>query len=156
MIRIGDFLEKWVMGFLIVVCCTMVLIGGAQVFTRYLMDYSLYWSEEAMRYLFAWLVFLAMGLGIRRRAHVAIEVLIETLKPNGRRLLALLVMLLILLFCLAFTYYGCKLTMRNLTQLSPAMRLPMGWVYVSLPLGGLLAAFFTLEQIDILKKGESG
>lgn len=153
--KIADFLEKGIMGLLIVVCCLMVLIGGGQVFTRYLMDYSLYWSEEAMRYLFVWLVFLGMGVGIRHKAHVSIEVLINALKPRGKRILSLIIMALILLFCVAFTYYGYKLTQRNAAQLSPALRWPMLYVYSALPLGGFLASFFTLEQIAILWKGET-
>jgi TRAP-type C4-dicarboxylate transport system permease small subunit len=150
-----DVLETGTMAFLIFMFCVMVVIGGAQIFTRYVMDYSLYWSEEAMRYIFVWLVFVSMGLGIRHKVHVAIEVLVNKMPSKGKKVLQMIIMLLVLVFCLAFTYYGVKLTGRYISQLSPALRWPMGIVYVALPLGGVLGVCFSLEQLDILRKGEA-
>ena len=36
----------------------LVVVTFAQVVFRYLIGYSLYWSEEAARYLFVWISFL--------------------------------------------------------------------------------------------------
>ncbi|MDR1922459.1 MAG: TRAP transporter small permease [Candidatus Adiutrix sp.] len=154
--RIGDILEKYVMGFLILLSCVMIAIGFAQVFSRYFLDYSLYWSEEALRYLFIWLVFLGMGPAIRHKGHVALEVLMSLLGPRGKTRLERLILALVLLFALVFTYFGAVLTYRTFQQLSPALELTMSLVYASLPLGGLIAIFYTLEQLKLTRPENKG
>ena len=149
MVRIGDILEKWIMGFLILVCCVMMVIGFAQVFTRYFLDYSLYWSEEALRYLFIWLVFLGMGPAIRHKGHVALEIVLNLLRGRAKLWLERFILVLVLMFCVTFVYYGMILTYRNLEQLSPALEMSMSLVYGPLPVGGLIAIFYTLEQLKL-------
>ncbi len=156
MVKIGDIIEKWIMGFLVLVCCVMIVIGFGQVFFRYFLDYSLYWSEEALRYLFIWLVFLAMGPAIRHKGHVALEILISVMGPKSKVWLERFILLLVLFFCLVFTWYGTILTYRNLDQLSPALELSMSLVYGPLPVGGLIAVFYTLEQMKLTFTGPKG
>jgi TRAP-type C4-dicarboxylate transport system permease small subunit len=145
------------MGFLILVCCVMIAIGFAQVFARYFLDYSLYWSEEALRYLFIWLVFLGLGPGIRHKGHVALEIVLNLLGPRAKLGLERFILALVLLFCVVFVYYGSILTYRNFEQLSPALEMSMSLVYGPLPLGGLIAVFYSLEQFKLSKpEGQEG
>ena len=47
-----DLIEKW---FLIIMTAVMVIVIFAQVFTRYVMGNSLYWSEELGKFIFVWI-----------------------------------------------------------------------------------------------------
>jgi TRAP-type transport system small permease protein len=50
--------------------CTIILL---QVFYRYVLNDSLVWSEEAVRFQQFWLIMLATGLCAQRRAHIRLE-----------------------------------------------------------------------------------
>ena len=50
-------------------CCIILL----QVFYRYVLNDSLVWSEEAVRFEQFWLIMLASGLCAQRRAHIRLE-----------------------------------------------------------------------------------
>ena len=60
---------------------------GAQVFSRYVLNYPLVWVEELAGYMLIWLSFLAAGLAHKQRRHVAIALLGAVRGPTGRRTL---------------------------------------------------------------------
>jgi TRAP-type C4-dicarboxylate transport system, small permease component len=145
--KIGDFLEKTILTILVVMTCVLIAVGAAQIFFRYVVDYSLFWSEELMRYLFVWLVMLGIGIGIRQKAHVAVDALASLMGPSAQRIMNIFICLLGLAFFILFIKLGWDFAMKYMGQQSPAMRLPMGYVYLALPLCGLLSSFFYVEQI---------
>jgi len=53
----------------------MVAIVSAQVALRYLLNDSIDWADEISRLCFVWSIFLAIPLGIKRGAHIGIELL---------------------------------------------------------------------------------
>ena len=46
-----------------------------QVFTRYVLNTPLSWSEEAARLLVVWLTFVGAGFVSSRNAHIAVDIL---------------------------------------------------------------------------------
>ena len=65
----------------------MVVVVSAQVLLRYAFNTSLDWGEDIARMLFVWSIFLAIPLGIREGAHIAIELVIRKFPAMGQRLL---------------------------------------------------------------------
>ena len=56
----------------------------------------------------------------------------------------------VILFCATVMIYGgLKLVLMTLelNQITPALQIPMAYVYVVIPLSGLLMAFFALEGV---------
>jgi TRAP-type C4-dicarboxylate transport system permease small subunit len=127
----------------------MTAIVGASVYFRYVANASLTWSEEATRYLAIWLVFIGAGLAHRWRQHVRIGLLLERLPGRKRHLGELLVELVVLTLFVTIGWFGLKLGLANLerNQLSPAMRIPIGWVYFAVPVGFGLAALQSFERL---------
>ena len=148
--KIGNRLEGLIMLLLIVITCVLIVVGSAQVFFRYVVDYSLFWSEELMRYLFVWLVMLGIGVGVRHKVHVAVDALNHVLNAKCQRWADIFICLLGLTLFVVLTWLGYQLAMKYMHQLSPAIRLPMGVVYLSIPLGSFLSCFFYIEQIVLL------
>jgi TRAP-type C4-dicarboxylate transport system permease small subunit len=85
----------------IIAMAGMVAVISTQVFLRYALNSSLSWAEEVSRLFFVWAVFLAIPLGVKRGAHVGVDLLISTL-PNAARsgLFRLTNVLGILLMCI--------------------------------------------------------
>jgi TRAP-type C4-dicarboxylate transport system permease small subunit len=87
----------WIVGALVVLAMAVMTITVAvQVGLRYGLNDSLDWADEVSRLAFVWAVFLAIPLGVRRGAHVGIELLTAWLPPGPRRGLFRLVSLLAL------------------------------------------------------------
>lgn len=61
----------------------MVFIVFIQVIMRYILGHSLSWSEELTRYMFVWLIYLGVNLGIKGDMQIKIDVLDLALKGSA-------------------------------------------------------------------------
>lgn len=118
----------------------MIVVGFAGVIARYLLaNYvSLYWAEEVIRYSFLWAVFLVSPLVIRRGANLELDIFILWLPPPMRRVIALCNVVVILAFLLILIVQGIVMVRVNVDQLSSALEFSMAWVYLAVPVGGVL------------------
>jgi TRAP-type C4-dicarboxylate transport system permease small subunit len=144
--RILDFIHRCLFRVLIGMASVMLIIGFMQVFWRYVLQASLSWSEELLRYMYVWVIFLGVSLGIRKRIHVAIEAFITFLEGRVRYTFVMFVHLLTVVFFVLVVVIGIRFTIHNLGQTSPAIQLPMSLVYIAIPLGGCLALLFAIEE----------
>ena len=67
---LDDNLEE---ALLIALLVTMTLLMGLQVFSRYILNASLSWSEELTRYLFIWSGFLSISYCIKKWISIKID-----------------------------------------------------------------------------------
>ena len=51
------------------------------VFFRYVVNHSLFWSDEVVRYLFVWFTLLGAALVLRDRRHIRVEYFVEQMPP---------------------------------------------------------------------------
>ncbi|MBX3576179.1 MAG: TRAP transporter small permease [Rhizobiaceae bacterium] len=118
----------------------LVLVGSAQVLSRYALGFSLPWSEEFIRYAFFWSVMLTAALVAGDGAHLKVDYVSDTLSPRGRRALELFNDCLMLIFAGALIWFGGDLVWRAVEggSRSPAMGISMGWIYLAFPVGGTL------------------
>lgn len=146
-------LDKIIFTILVIVVCVMVTVGTMQVFWRYVLKSSLFWSEEIMRYLNIWTIFLGVSLGIPRKLHVAIEALLNCLKDTAKKRVTLIIHSIGVIFFVLLIYIGTRFTLFNVHQLSPAVRVPMSMVYAAIPIGGILSLLFIIGEIKKTIKG---
>ena len=117
-----------------------VLVGVVflQVVARYAFNQPPAWSEELARFLQVWLILLASPLCIRKGSHLAVGYLGHKLSPRGRRYLDILIGALIAFYLAVVVVYGIRLMVVGRFQVSPAMGIPMSFVYAVLPVSGVL------------------
>jgi TRAP-type C4-dicarboxylate transport system permease small subunit len=118
-----------------------------QVFTRYVLANPSSFTEELARYLLIWIALLGAAYAAGRQMHLAIDLLPSALEGRARRRLGTLVNALILLFALAvFVVGGIRLVSLTLTlgQTSAALHIPLGYVYLALPVSGLLIMWYAV------------
>ena len=60
----------------------MTLGMGVQVFCRYLLNFSLSWSEEITRYLFIWSAFISISYCIKKWISIKIDQIIKLFPKN--------------------------------------------------------------------------
>ena len=100
------------------------------------------WTEELSRFLFVWGSFLGGAIAIRRHSHFGVDLLLKRFKPQLRLWILTTNAILVGAFLLTLLYFGLLQVLRTAHQLSPAMRVPMGYVYFIMPLA---CVFMALE-----------
>lgn len=55
----------------------LVLILGAQVFFRYVLNTGLGWTEEVSRFAFVWFVYISASLAAQRGTHIRVTLFIR-------------------------------------------------------------------------------
>lgn len=123
------------------------LIAFAQVIFRYVFNASLSWSEEALRYLFIWMFFLAAAACTKDKLHINLELLVDVFPPKVKKIVLTAMDSLVILFLLFLVVYGFRFSYENLGQLSPALELPIGAVNAAIPVGSALMIMYLARHI---------
>ena len=113
----------------------LLLVVGAQIFARYVLNHSLFWSEELARYLFIYLVFLGAAIVLRREGHIQVSFFVEQLSPRLRRAVAVLGDLLLLGFAGIVFTQSVRLAAMVWTVPTAALLIPWTLVYLGIVLG---------------------
>ena len=148
--RTADQVDRTLGHVLSAVLALSVLAVLWQVVSRYLLADPSSFTDELVRYLLIWLGILGGAYAAGRRLHLAIDLVPSRLGPTKRRRLETLIYLLILLFSAAVLVYGgTRLVLLTLAlgQRSPALDLPLGWVYAVLPLAGVTLCLHSLAGV---------
>jgi TRAP-type C4-dicarboxylate transport system permease small subunit len=156
---ITDGITRIVGGFLILLMAVMVLDVTWQVFTRFILRNPSGFTEELAGFLLIWIGLFGAGYAYRVKAHLGIDVLTAKLTDRRKRVSEILVASVVFLFAFFVLLIGgwrlVELTF-TLKQISAVMGIPMGYVYLVLPLTGLLfmyySVYFILEAMKEKKK----
>ena len=120
----------------------MIIVVFLQVFFRYVVHYSLPWSEELARYLMTWVVFIGASMGAREGVHIGVAAFVNLMPKWFQKFDVIFSGVCSMLFGLATAYVGF-LAVRHIAsmgQVSPAMEIPMWIAYLPIPVGSFLMA----------------
>ncbi len=127
----------------------MLIVIFSATATRYLLGTSPVWGEEAARYMMVWVCFLGAPLAVGVGGHVGMQLFMERLPRRARIPIRFMSIVAIELFLCTVTVKSVALLLQILTQESPALRIPMYWVYAAAPTGCILLAFeFLMALIE--------
>jgi TRAP-type transport system small permease protein len=152
--RAVEALVRWIV---IVLMLVMTVTVSLQIVFRYVFNIPLGWSEEMARFSFVWVSFFGASALMRVREHVNVTVFVDNFPPRLRAVCVLLANLCALIFAYYFVVGGIALTSNEWAQLAPAMQIPMGWVYMVIPISAVLMAIWivlqTIEAFGTLMRG---
>ena len=141
--RVIGPLVDWVVGGLV---AALVILVGSGVLARYVLNYSLAWSDEMAGLGFVWLTLLGSVAATRRRTHMVIGFLPKLFGPTGQRAIGLYAMVATLVFCGFMVGEGIVLTAATMGDKSAVLRMPVGLSYLSLPVAGVLMFAYAFRQ----------
>ena len=124
---------------------SLSLLVAAQVFCRYALNHSLFWSEEVARFLLVWLTFLGAAVVYRRGGHASVDLLRDRLGPRPRRVLKISAHLLSLAFFLVMIVYGWQFAHFVRLQVTASLYLPKWIPHAIIPLSGAIMALHALN-----------
>lgn len=155
--RLHAALDALLLGITMPLTVVMLVCVVWQVIGRYLLGSSTSYTDEMARFLFIWVSLLGAAYVLGRRGHIAITGLINFAPARSRRIIDLLIFLLVVLFAAVILCVGGGILVERalrLGQVSPAMLLPVGYVYAVIPISGVLTAIYGLLAAAELLTGQ--
>lgn len=135
--------------FLIFILSILVLDVLWQVASRYLLADPSKFTDEIAGFLLIWVSLFGAAYVSGKNQHLAINILANKLHGQKRKILQVAIHTIIVLFAVfVFLIGGTWLvyTRFHLGQISPALELPLGYVYLVLPLSGLFILYYSVDN----------
>ena len=149
-----DSIDKFIEWLSVILMSFMLLLTSANVVGRYVFSKSIFFSEEMARFLFVWVVFLGAAIIIKDKGHVAINFFAERLKgKKSGRLLEIFIGICGFIFITIVFFGGVTLSKTMNIYKSPAMQIPMGYVYYVIPIGaGIMMVHHLINFLSLFVK----
>lgn len=153
--KLKKFLDYILETALWVMMTAMTLTVLWQVFTRFVIKNPSSWTEELAIFLLIWIGLLGSAVALKYKAHLGIDIIVSRLSPAKQKAVGLFVCACIAFFCIAVLLFGgiklvAVVLMNN--QLSPALQIKMGYVYLALPISGIFMLIYTIElAVEVIK-----
>ncbi len=153
-------LDKFLEVLLMISVAVLVVDVLWQVFTRFVMGSPSSWTEELATFLLIWVSLLGAAVAFGRGAHLGIDYFTHKLTEHCRVQTELFVFFVVSLFSfLVMIIGGIGLVKQTLAlnQISVALHIPMGYVYLAIPISGAFLVLYGLiglfERSVMLKGG---
>ena len=145
---------KFLCAMLVIIVVFMTLVMSAQIALRVMGLPALRWTEEVLRYSYVWIVFLGVPVVIYSNELTRFDLIQEKLSPLANKILEtflIAIMLLIFFFLAQGAFTMIRLQMR---QMMTSLNIPMGIIYLSLPICALSSMLFLTVKVFLLWTGQ--
>lgn len=132
----------------------MTILVTWQVITRFVFASPSSITEALAKYMFLWLVLITAAYVAGKREHMAIEFFVGKCSPKLRDILGIIGEGAIVVFsAIVLTYGGGYIAMHAMNQMDSALPIPIGIIYLALPVSGVLMVFYSVcNVVDLIKK----
>ncbi len=152
-------LNKIIETFLVLIFSLLVLDVVWQVVSRYVVGQSSSFTEEFARFALIWLTVLgAAYINGQKEGHLSMDFLLSKLPMEKQKKRQKKIQLIMAIFALVIMVIGggnLVYTTLKLGQISPALLVPLGFVYAIVPISGAIIIFFSIYHIKRTLKSES-
>lgn len=144
--KLNIFLE-WAVVCLLVIMLLSVLWG---VLTRYIFADQSPWTDELARFMLIWVSIIGAAYISGKNAHIAIDLLPASVSEKRKlqleifkeSIIAIFVTVVFMVGGLRYVYISFRLG-----QTSAALEIPMGYVYLVMPIAGIIIIYFKILGI---------
>lgn len=156
--KILKHIDKWLSNFLVFLMTIMVLTVTWQVFSRFILQAPSSYTEELARFLLIWIGLLGSSYALRTKSHLGIDLITQKASRKRKDTVNIIVNAIIILFSFFVMVVGglylVDLTL-SLNQISAALGIKMGYVYLVVPLSGTLMIFYSINFILEIVSGKT-
>ncbi len=140
-----------ILGVLLIILMIVLVIDVVwQVLARYVVKSPSSFTDELARFLLIWVGLLGAAYAVGKKKHLAIDILPSKLKGRKKVRLLVFINVLIILFSVTILIVGgirLVYVTLSLEQVSPALGVPLGYVYLVLPMSGLFIVYYCITEI---------
>ncbi len=147
---IRETIDKILEWLLITLMSILVIDVFWQVTSRYVMNSPSSFTDELAGFLLIWVGLLGAAYVAGKREHLAIDLLIQKSSPQRKYILELIISAIVVLFAVTVLIIGGSwlvYTRFYLSVRSAALGMPVGIVYLVLPISGILIVYFDIDNI---------
>ncbi|MGC3964543.1 MAG: TRAP transporter small permease [Rhodocyclaceae bacterium] len=145
--QIRNLIDRVIEVWACLVIAVMLFVSNWQIVSRYVFRDPITFSEEFLRYALVWLSLVGLAYANGKSAHIALDLLRDQL-PATRRRLEIFAQLILVLFAAAVMIGGGSRAMSLAAeQVSPVLGISMAWVYLALPVSGVLTILYSALNI---------
>ena len=144
--KLSDGLDQTVTVVTVMLLAAVIIITSSQIIFRVFFS-ALIWSEEAARYILVWITFLGAGCVHKRSGHIAVKTLHDLVPIRSKKFFQILTHLICMVIFAIMIYYGTRYVLVTSAQLSPAMRIPMQYIYIAIPLSGSIMMLHSISNL---------
>ena len=141
------------LGWLVTIIMGVLVINVLwQVASRFLLGDPSSFTDELAGYLLIWVGLLGAAYATGQKQHLAIDLLSAKLSEKGKKLQTLFINIIIAVFALVVLVIGggnLVFITFYLGQISSALQIPVGYVYLVLPLSGLFIIYYAVVDMII-------
>ncbi|MFP4288682.1 MAG: TRAP transporter small permease [Bacteroidales bacterium] len=142
-----DFILGWTVTIFMGVLVLNVLW---QVTSRFIVGNPSSFTDELAGFLLIWVGLLGAAYATGQKQHLAIDLISQKMSPSKKRILDSIINSFIILFAVVILIIGgtnlSYLTFQ-LNQISSALQLPIGYVYLVLPISGIFIIYYAATDI---------
>lgn len=151
LLRIKTGLERILLAITATMLAIMVCLMLWQVFTRYVLAIPALFTEELLRFTMIWMALLGSAYAFGTNQHLSLGLVVEMLSPTKRRVLAIVNGLIVLGFAFVILLFGgIQASVSTMQQFSPILRVPIGYVYLILPITAVLIVILQCLNLILL------
>ena len=134
----------------------MSILVFLQVLSRFALHIPMPWIEELMRICFIWTIMLSASIGIKRKAHLGVTMLMTALPRSAQAVFFYFGTLVIIGTCCVFIYATWDIIMmqKASNQSLITMPAPIYFSTMILPVGFVLIIVRTLQMAAKARNGE--
>ena len=142
-----DTVLKWFMATLM---SAIVLVVCWQVVSRFVLNAPSSITEELSRSLLIWIGMVGAAFAYRTGVHLGLDIVTQKFPKATQRKLSMLLTAAVVVFAIVVMVIGggnlVALTY-ELNQMSAALNIKMAYIYIAVPLSGVLIAFYGICQL---------
>jgi len=124
------------------------------VFTRFILNDSVSWSEELPAHILAALTFIGAAYLTRTSEHLGFDAVVRILSPGVKRAVMAGNLILMAFFGALLAYYGGIAAQSFGSRMLISVDLPMALFRYAMPVGGALIALISLTRLAGLLTGQ--
>lgn len=143
----------------VILISIIILMTFLQVITRYIINVSIPWAQELVVFSMVWMILLGCSMGIKKQELARLTLLIDKLPPKGQEVMRIVNNSIIIVFLVVVFHANHTVILNAMNRLSGMMRIPMGYVNLSLSVASVLIILYGLVDIydsllSLLGKGD--
>lgn len=146
--KISNIVEK--IGIILIVIFTSVMVISVviNVVARNIFASSFEKLEELARFMLVYITFIGTSLIYREKGHLGIEFFVQLFKnKKTRKIINAFTSAFNLVFFAILLIYGGKMAIATINQKSLQLRVSMGFIYLIIPISGMISILFFLEYL---------
>ena len=146
---VSNFLEICAATMLVTIC----VIVFAGVFFRYFLHIGLGWTEELSRYLQIWMTFIGATVAVKRWSHFQRTIINQWIPASAHTFTRVFSIVVVMALAGILIKNGIDITRVSWNQTSPIMSWNFGYLYIVVPVSGVLMEMFAARQLIAALKG---